>query len=108
MIGRFRQKFASGLELGGENLGDEGFQLRTWENGDDRCVILHAVTPQAIKHACQEHRTGLLVSSTALVPPGADGVQLDAKNGVCSPTSSGCSRTHPLLPSRLCFSPVHG
>ena len=45
---------ASGLELGRENLGDEGFQLRTWEHGDDRYLILYGLTPRALKHACQE------------------------------------------------------
>jgi hypothetical protein len=43
-----------GLALTQEELGEEGFELRTWEHGQNRYVIVHARTPRGLKHGCQE------------------------------------------------------
>jgi len=44
----------SGLMLGRENLGDEGYRLFTHEAGEKRYVIVTANTPAGLKFGCQE------------------------------------------------------
>lgn len=43
-----------GLTLTRQDFGDEGFQLRTFEKGPSRYVIVYGKTPRALKHGCQE------------------------------------------------------
>src|SRR5690606_9432410 len=45
---------AGGLELGLEELGDEGFRLLSHTANDCRILIIAANTPAGLKHGCQE------------------------------------------------------
>ena len=48
-----RQAVDAGLHLAAD-LGDEGFELRSWQHGTERVVIVHGLTPAALKYGCQE------------------------------------------------------
>ncbi len=43
-----------GAKLTTTNLGDEGFQILTFADGQSRYWVLHAASLRAVKHACQE------------------------------------------------------
>jgi len=44
----------SGLRLTTRDLGEEGFQLLTHESDGSKFLVAYALTPRALKHACQE------------------------------------------------------
>lgn len=43
-----------GLKLGGQNLGEEGFRLLTFEDKKENVLVIYGTTPRALKHGCQE------------------------------------------------------
>src|ERR1043165_4664770 len=55
-----------GLKLSPAEIGEEGFQLLTHEDGDSRYIIAYGRTARALKHACQE-----LIFYRILAQPGS-------------------------------------